>query len=56
MLCRDCGAYDPIDSTKGKCKRNHVERHVVSSEGHTGDIINGWPIVEGDEQACTEIE
>ena len=54
--CSECANYDPIDADKGKCKYEHITRHVVPRELCLHEIINGWPIVSKDEPSCREFE
>lgn len=51
-ICRDCVFHDAIDSKKGKCKCKRIERHVGLVDGEHEHIINGWPVVDGDELVC----
>jgi glutamate mutase epsilon subunit len=40
----------------GKCKYHEAERHVVQTDTHSVEVLNGWPIVNGDEEACRNVE
>lgn len=55
-FCSDCTAYDPIDESTGKCKRRRAERHIIPNSGNDKEVINGWPIVNGNETQCVEHE
>jgi hypothetical protein len=54
--CSECGYYYPIDANSGKCKKSHAERHIKPTDGCVTEIVNGWPIVIGSEDACGEAE
>jgi glutamate mutase epsilon subunit len=54
--CNECDNYDPIDGSSGKCKYHEAERHVVEIDSHSTEVLNGWPIVNGNEQACRNFE
>ena len=56
-LCSDCKYCHPINDKKGKCKIKHPERLVASnSMMNEVEIINGWPTVNIDSEACGEFK
>jgi hypothetical protein len=55
-ICSDCISYDPIDDSTGKCKHSCPKRCVAPKGDHDIEIINGWPIVKGDEMCCADAE
>jgi hypothetical protein len=54
--CSECSCYDPVDAETGKCKYHEAERIVKPIDGCIPDVENGWPIVNGSEEACRNFE
>lgn len=52
--CGECIFYDSMDTEKGHCKLENIERHVVEAGGSIREIINGWPETKVDNKACGE--
>lgn len=58
-ICNQCNAHDPIDETKGHCKKHRATRRMkIASMGTESSAVpvNGWPIVMGHVNACGDFE
>lgn len=54
-ICRTCKFVRSFNDDKGRCKVKHAERHVASnSMMNEVKIVNGWPTVNLDDEACGE--
>lgn len=57
--CKECNVFEATEGTKGVCKKAKIQR-VVTEHSHgsesTAEIVNGWPVTDGENQACGDLE
>ena len=59
MQCKDCNVFEGTEGIMGVCKKHKPDR-VVTTTGvgveQSSEIVNGWPVVNGERQTCGDFE